>query len=181
MLVLRLRKSDNAIDATAPKRVDAKPADTDTIKWIEVTPAEAAALRQRIQDRHDQIRTQAPIIAGGSPGAYTFTIGDDPRHRIKFDQQAGTPDNKYVVQKGVNLPLTVTLIDDDGNTRTGVNVTHDMVCGPETFGNQQRVIRLDFVNGVASRTITMPDSGVFYVRAGPNWRMDAQRKITVWE
>lgn len=173
MLVLKIRKADNI--AAGWSRLPSKPEDTDTHKYVQVSDVELGAFQALQQEIHNSIENRRDIIVGGSPGAYTFTAGTDSRHRIRFDQTA------YQVQAGGSLSITFSLVNDAGAVRTGVTTTTYMECPPDTFGHQERVLKIDLVNGTVTRNVVMPDSGVFTVRSGPNWRAEEEVNIRVWE
>jgi len=140
-----------------------------------VTEAEAQDCRARKQQARDELRSRAPIIASGTPGSYTFAIGTDERARAKTDAR------RYEAPKGGTISITFTAIDDAGAPRSGLNREIDVQIPAGGLANAPRLVRLSFVAGVATKVIDAPDSGVFELRDGPNWRLDQPAVVKVWE
>jgi len=103
-------------------------------------------------DRSELERLQAEAIADGRDdgvihdGGLSLPADNRPRARIEVDKTQLAVDG--------TVTLTITALRQDGEVRTGLNTS-------VLYEVHGRVIKLDFENGVATKTLRMPQSGRF--------------------
>ncbi len=168
---IKVRKVDN----TAAGSGSGRPPDDAEFRHLEVTRVEMAAYEALRRKRVEELRGEAPVIVGGSPGAYTFALGTDTRLRLRAAQK------RYTVEAGSSVSIQLTAVDDAGAVRSALGRTVDLRLNPGGMSHSPRVVRFAFARGVASRLVTFPRSGVFQLDTGTNFRMDAAVVIEVWE
>jgi len=117
----------------------------------QISEYEALSRQVRAERRSVRVRSVG--------GALSLPADTRQRVRIEVDKTSVLADNTETVT------LTVTALKADGTVRNALTRSVDF----ETMGG--RVIRLDFVNGVATRQIRMPASG--------RWRIQSNDDIAV--
>ena len=99
-------------------------------------------------------------------GALALPVDNRPIARIEVDKTQLFIDG--------TVTLTVTALRQDGTVRTGLNTT-------VLYEVHGRVIQFDFVNGVATKTLRMPQSGRFRLGGTRLVKVDAPVDILVVE
>lgn len=122
-----------------------------------VAQYEALAEQLRASRRSVRVRRVGGVLS----------VPDDTRHRVRVEV-----DKTFVRAVGTDMvTLTITALRPDGTPRTAFTRTVDF----ETLGG--RVLRLDFVNGVATKTVKMPASGRF--RIGSNDQVSVESDVEI--
>lgn len=173
MLYVKVRKANNHVlgSGRSPK---GKPANDDEFAYVEVTEAELQAYEGVRRQRREDLKSEAPVVIGGSRGARTFTLSADPRLRLKVEGSLGGP-------RGSAIRLRFTAINDAGKTRDAFSRDADLHFPAGALGNLPRLLRVSFVEGVGEKEITLHDSGVFVIDEGRGFRMDRASTLKVWE
>lgn len=100
-----------------------------------------------------------------------LTLPADARQRVRV-----VADKASVRADGTDMvTLTISALRADGTVRTGLNRSVQF----ETLGG--RVLQLDFVSGVATKTIPMPASGRFRIQSNDAIDVEAEVEITAVE
>lgn len=100
-----------------------------------------------------------------------LSVPEDTRHRVRVEV-----DKTFVSADGTDMvTLTITALRPDGTPRTAFTSTVDF----ETLGG--RVLRLDFVNGVATKTVKMPASGRFRIASNDQVAVESEVEIVAVE
>ncbi len=171
-----MRKADNV--ATGGERVD-QPPDTAKTKWVGLTGPEFATFTEMRKAALNAKKRHAPITVGGAQESRTFSLGTDPRIRVRSDK------TEYTRPAGGQLRITLTAIDDDGNVLTGFRKDVDLWFRAGSFSNAPRLLRFSFAAGVATRQVALPDSGAFEIDESTGrkrgYRFEDKVLLYVWE
>lgn len=150
---------------TRSSKATALPPSPAGVSLVEATDAQIAeyeTLHRQVQGERRSVRVQ---MLGGA-----LSVPVDTRQRARVEA-----DKTTVVGGADIITLTITALKDDGSVRTGLTKQVDF----ETLGG--RIIRLDFVNGVAIKQINMPASGRFRIQSNDVIAVEAEVEITAVE
>lgn len=143
----------------------ALPADRPDAAFVECTDADIG-LYSQLQAQAEQESREPDIRHEGG----TLALPPDTRPRFSM-----TTDKTLVRADGLDqIVLTVTARRADGGVRAAFNQQVVYELG-------ERLIALDFVNGVATRTLKMPKSGRVRLGSNRNVKIDTPADLTVVE
>lgn len=145
------------------KELPPAPEGVELVEASDADIAEYEALSHQARTERRSVRVRR---VGG-----VLSLPADARHRVRIevDKTSVRADNIEPVT------VTVTALKPDGTVRAAFTRTVDF----ETMGG--RVIRLDFVNGVATRQIRMPVSGRFRIQSNDDLALEADVEIVAAE
>lgn len=138
------------------------PASDDKVIRVEADDALLTLVDTLHREAADDGRADAVVYSDGQ-----FGLAPDDRPRFRVETSA-------LAEVGVEQAFTVTAIDAEGNAVTALN-------GEQRMRVNDRIFKLTFVDGVATRTFAFDKSGVFVIASSPDYAVESRVVIEVAE